>query len=112
MVIGAVTFSQFVWFIDNVPSEMFPYANQFWELNAFQQGLVYSATLPREASSPFYETFRPEFIGAGLTLALSVYAGLSHFGLPIFLVFGVIRGLDQSMPHVIIPMFIGALLER
>ncbi|MDP7639562.1 MAG: peptide transporter, partial [Candidatus Hydrogenedentes bacterium] len=112
MVIGAVTFSQFLWSIDNVPSEMFPYANQFWELNAFQQGLIYSATLPGEASSPFYEAFRPEFIGAGLAIALAVYAGLSHFGLPIFLVFGVIRGLDQSMPHVIIPMFIGALLGR
>lgn len=112
MVIGAVTFSQFLWSIDNVPSEMFPYANQFWELNAFQQGLIYSATLPGESSSPFYEAFRPEFIGAGLTVALAVYATLSHFGLPIFLVFGVIRGLDQSMPHVIIPMFIGALLGR
>lgn len=61
---------------------------------------------------PFREAFRPEYITAGLTLALAVYACLSHFGFPVFLVFGVIRGLDQSMPHVIVPMFIGALLGR
>ena len=48
----------------------------------------------------------------GLALALGVYAMLSHFGLPIFLVYGVVRGLDQSVPHAIVPMFIGALLGR
>lgn len=112
MVIGAITFSQFLWSIDNVPSELFPYANQFWELNAFQQGLIFSATLPGDVVTPFHDAFRPEFIGAGLFLALAVFACLNHFGLPIFLVFGVIRGLDQSMPHVIIPMFLGALLGR
>jgi hypothetical protein len=37
---------------------------------------------------------------------------LAHFGLPVFLVYGVVRGLDQTMPHGVIPMFIGALLGR
>jgi len=112
MLIGAVLFSQFIWSIDNVPSEMFPYANQFWELQAYRQGLIFSATLPGEELSPFREAFRPDFIGLGFFLALAVYAALSHFGLPIFLVYGVVRGLDQSVPHGIVPMFIGALLGR
>jgi len=112
MVIGALTFSEFLWSLGPVPSELFPYANQFWELNAFQQGLVYSATLPGDFVTPFHDAFRPEFIMAGLALALAVFAGLNHFGLPIFLVFGIIRGLDQSLPHAIIPMFLGALLGR
>ena len=112
MALGLIFFSQFIWSIDNVPSEMFPYANEFWELRAYQQGLMYSATLPGEAASPFREAFRPEFLGIGFGLATMVYAVLAHFGLPIFLVYGVVRGLDQSVPHAIVPMFIGALLGR
>jgi len=112
MVIGAITFSQFIWSIDNVPSELFPYANQFWELTAFQQGLMYSATLPGDVVTPFHDAFRLQYVGSGFILAVGVFAFLNHFGLPIFLVFGVIRGLDQSNPMGIIPMFIGALLGR
>jgi hypothetical protein len=112
MAIGMVVFSQFIWQIDNVPSEMFPYANEFWELRAYRLGLVYSATLPGEAASPFREAFRWEYLSIGFGLALAVYAALSHFGLPIFLVYGVVRGLDQSVPHAIVPMFIGAMLGR
>ena len=110
--VGTVAFSQFVWSIGPVPSEMFPYANQFWELNAYRQGLLWTATLPDEAASPFMEAFRPEYLSIGFGLALLVYASLAHFGLPVFLVYGVVRGLDQTMPHAVIPMFIGALLGR
>jgi len=110
--IGAVVFSQFIWSIGPVPSEMFPYANEFWELNAYRQGLMWSATLPDEAASPFMNAFRPEYIGIGFGLAMLVYMGLAHFGLPVFLVYGVVRGLDQTMPQAVIPMFIGALLGR
>ena len=112
MAVGMVGFSQLIWKISDVPSEMFPYANEFWELRAYQQGLIYSATLPGEAASPFREAFRPEVLATGFFLALAVYAALSHFGLPVFLVYGVVRGLDQSVPHAIVPMFIGALLGR
>ena len=112
MALGLIFFSQFIWSIDNVPSEMFPYANEFWELRAYRQGLIYSATLPGEAASPFREAFVPAYLGIGFSLALSVYAVLNHFGLPVFLVYGVVRGLDQSVPHAILPMFIGALLGR
>ena len=110
MAVGGVLFSQFIWSIDNVPSEMFPYAHEFWEFRAFDQGLMISSTL--SDSSPFREAFRPEYLGAGLVLALAVYGLLSRFGLPVFLVYGVVRGLDQSAPHAIVPMFLGALLGR
>jgi hypothetical protein len=112
VVVGSILFSQFIWSIGNVPSEMFPYANQFWELSAYQSGLIFSATLPGEASSPFREAFNATYLGFGFVIALGVYAALNHFGLPIFLVYGVVRGLDQSVPHAIVPMFIGALLGR
>ena len=48
----------------------------------------------------------------GLGLAVGTYATLSFFALPVLLVYGVIRGLDQSTPDVILPQFLGALLGR
>ena len=49
---------------------------------------------------------------AGLLLALGAYAGMSYLGLPVLLVYGVIRGLDQSTPAAILPQFVGAMLGR
>jgi hypothetical protein len=112
LIVGTILFSQFIWSIGTVPSEMFPYANKFWELQAFQQGLLMSATSPEVGSTAFENAFKPEVLTIGFGLALGVYAMLAHFGLPVFLVYGVVRGLDQTMPHAVIPMFIGALLGR
>jgi hypothetical protein len=110
--VGTVLFSQFIWSIGPVPSEMFPYANEFWELNAYRRGLIWSATRPGEAATPFSDAFQPGVVGIGFGLALAVYLVLAHFGLPIFLVYGVVHGLDQTMPHAVIPAFLGALLGR
>jgi hypothetical protein len=110
--VGTLLFSQFIWSIAPVPSAAFPYAEQFWELMAFRQALIFSSTLPGGEYGPFYEAFVPVYLFLGLGLALSCYAVLSFFGLPVLLVYGVIRGLDQSTPDVILPQFLGALLGR
>ena len=112
MIISTLLFAQFIWSMGPVPSEMFPYANEFWELQAYNNGLMVTATLPDQAVSPFREALRPEYIGAGFGGALLFYGALANFNLPVFLVYGLIRGLDQSLPHAIIPTIIGALLGR
>lgn len=112
MVVGTLLFAQFIWSIGPVPSEMFPYANEFWELSAYNAGLMWSATMPDAGISPFREAFRPEYLAGGFTLALGFYAVLARFNLPIFLVYGLIRGLDQSLPHTLIPILVGAFLGR
>lgn len=111
-IIGGLFFAQFIWSMGPVPSVMFPYANEFWELNAYQQGLVYTATLPGESISPFREAFRLDYLLAGVSMATGLYAILARFNLPVFLVYGVIRGLDQSVPHGVIPTVIGAFIGR
>jgi len=110
--VGTIVFSQFIWSMGPVPSELFPYANKFWELNAYSWGLMASATMPGEAASPFREAFRPEYLTVGFVLALSLFMGLYRFGLPIFLVYGVVGGLNQTEPSAAIPMFLGALFGR
>jgi hypothetical protein len=110
--VATIVFSQFIWRIAPVPSSAFPFAQKFWELGAFQNALIYSSTMPGGEHGPFYEALNPAYISSGLILALIAYMGLSFFGLPILLVYGVIRGMDQSTPDSILPMFIGALLGR
>jgi hypothetical protein len=112
ILIATVVFSHLIWRIAPVPSSAFPYAEQWWELTAYKQGLIYSSTLPGGGVSPFAQAFHASYLVGGLGIALVLYAALASFGLPVLLFYGVIRGLDQSAPHVIIPQFIGALLGR
>ena len=49
---------------------------------------------------------------AGLGFGLVTYTILSVLGLPILLIYGVVRGLGQSTPHGMILEVLGALLGR
>lgn len=111
-IVATILFSQFIWRIAPVPSAAFPYTEKFWELNAFRQGLIYSSTLPGGAEGPFAQAFNWVYLASGTGIALLTYMVLSFFGLPVLLVYGVIRGLDQATPDVILPQFVGALLGR
>jgi hypothetical protein len=112
ILVATVVFSHLIWRIAPVPSSAFPYAEQWWELSAYKQGLIYSSTLPGGGGSHFAQAFHGTYLLAGLGGSLLIYAGLASFGLPVMLFYGIIRGLDQSAPHVILPQFIGALLGR
>jgi len=112
VLISTIMFSQFIWRIAPVPSSVFTYAEKYWELFAFRQAMVISSTMPGGQHGPFYEAFVPAYLIAGLLLALLTYGGLSFLGFPVLLVYGVIRGMDQSTPDVILPQFIGAMFGR
>ena len=61
--------------------------------------------------SQFAQAFHPGYLFTGMGASLAaLYALLSIVGAPVLLFYGVVRGLDQSAPHVIVPEFIGALL--
>src|SRR5690606_9226538 len=49
---------------------------------------------------------------AGLGLGLVFYNILNLFGLPIMLVYGLVRGLGQTTPHTHVLEVVGALLGR
>jgi hypothetical protein len=112
VIISTLIFSQFIWRIAPVPSSAFPYANQYWEQIAYRSALFMSSTLPGGEHGPFYEAFHWSYLFIGLGLAMVIYLTLSFFGLPILLVYGIIRGLDQSTPDVILPQFVGALFGK
>jgi hypothetical protein len=112
VLISTVVFSHFIWRMAPVPSGSFAFAEQWWELTAYRQALVYSSTMPGGEHSQFSQAFHASYLFAGLAIALLMYGGIARFGLPVLMFYGIVRGLDQTSPHVILPQFFGALLGR
>jgi hypothetical protein len=110
ILISSVFFMNFIWSLDKVPSSAYPYAEKMWELNALNQCIVFSSTLGEY--SIFEQAFNWLYLGLGTVFGTILFFVMSFIGAPVMLTYGVIRGLGQSMPHSIIPQFIGALLGR
>lgn len=110
VIISSLFFWDLIWRLAPVPSESFPFAQEFWELQARNVALQYSSTLG--GSSMFIEAIKPEIIGWGAGVGLGAFAILNFLNLPTLLVFGVVRGLGQTTPGAVIPEIIGALIGR
>lgn len=110
ILIAMICFSSFIWSLAPIPSSQYPYTERIWELEAKNACLLYSSTMGE--FSPFEKAFSVPKVGIGFGIAMSVAWGLSSLNVPIMLFYGVIRGLGQSLPHVILVQFIGACIGR
>jgi hypothetical protein len=107
---ASLLFSQFIWQLAPIPSASYPYAQELWHLQALNTLLMQTSTL--EGNSLFFQALNGWYVTAGLGLGLVVYFLLMIFGLPVLLVYGIVRGLGQSVPHGLILEVVGALLGR
>ncbi len=107
---SSILFANFIWSLAEVPSPVYPFAHKMWELQANQRCIMFTATLGEY--SIFEEAFNPAYIAAGTGFGVLLFTGLTYVGAPIFLVYGVVRGLGQTFPANVIPQFIGALFGR
>jgi hypothetical protein len=110
ILISSIFFMNFIWGLDKVPSSAYPYAQKMWELNAANQCIMFSSTMG--GYSMFEEAFNWRYLGFGAVFGGALFGVMSLVGAPVMLVYGVVRGLGQSMPHALIPQFIGALIGR
>ncbi|MCU0572474.1 MAG: OPT/YSL family transporter [Syntrophobacteraceae bacterium] len=110
VLVASLLFSQYIWRLAPIPSAQYPYAQELWHLQALNTLLLQSATL--EGDSPFFQALNVGYMAAGLGLGVVTYMGLAALNLPIMLIYGVTRGLGQSMPHGVFLEIIGALLGR
>jgi hypothetical protein len=108
--IASLLFSQFIWRLAPIPSANYPYAQELWHLQALNTLLMQTSTL--EGNSLFFQALRASYVLSGLGFGLVVYAILSVLGLPVMLIYGVVRGLGQSTPHGMILEVAGAFLGR
>jgi hypothetical protein len=110
VMVASLLFSQFIWRLAPIPSSNYPYAQELWHLQALNTLLMQTSTL--EGNSLFFQALRASFVLSGLGFGLVVYAALSVLGLPVMLIYGVVRGLGQSTPHGMILEVAGAFLGR
>jgi hypothetical protein len=110
IVVSSILFASFIWSLAEVPSSVYPYAQKMWELEAANRCIMYTSTLGEY--SIFEEAFKLEYLVYGTGFGLVLFLILSSVGLPVFFVYGVVRGLGQSWPHSVIPQMIGALLGK
>jgi hypothetical protein len=110
VMISSLLFSQFIWRLAPIPSSSYPYAQELWHLQALNTLLMQTSTL--EGNSLFFQALNANYVFSGLGLGLVLYMILSLFGLPVLLIYGVVRGLGQSTPHGVVLEVVGAILGR
>lgn len=110
VMIASLIFSQFIWRLAPIPSANYPYAQELWHLQALNTLLMQTSTL--EGNSLFFQALRGLYVFAGTFFGLVIYGLLSILGLPVLLIYGVVRGLGQTAPHGHFLEVIGALLGR
>ena len=110
VMIASLIFSQFIWRLAPIPSANYPYAQELWHLQALNTLLMQTSTL--EGNSLFFQALRGLYVFAGAFFGLIIYGVLSILGLPVLLIYGVVRGLGQTAPHGHFLEVIGALLGR
>lgn len=110
VMIASLLFSQFIWRLAPIPSSSYPYAQELWHLQALNTLLMQTSTL--EGNSLFFQALNGIYVLSGIGFGVLAYGILSFFGLPVLMVYGVVRGLGQSTPHGMILEVIGALVGR
>ncbi len=110
IIAGSLLFAHFIWGLGPIPSPQYLFAQQWWEVTAAQQAIVFSSTLG--GFTEFEAAFDALHVGAGFVVGGAVFAGLSFVGAPIFFIYGIVRGLNQTLPFVVLPQLVGALVGR
>ena len=106
----SILFSEFIWSLNAIPSDAYPYAQKMWDMQARQKLLLFSATTGGE--SPFFDALKPGVIGLGVLIGVFTYAVLAAFSLPTLLIYGVVRGFSHTLPQGIFFEFLGARIGR
>jgi hypothetical protein len=110
IVIGSLLFAHLIWGLGPIPSPQYLFAQEWWEVTAAQQAIVFSSTLG--GFTEFEEAFRASYVLSGMGVGGVLFLALTGLGAPTFFVYGMVRGLNQTLPFVVLPQLLGALVGR
>jgi hypothetical protein len=106
-------FWSFLWKDGPIPSDLYPYAQKMWDLQAKSTMIMWTATTGGEGAVTLFErAFHPHLVGVGFAFSTGVFALLSSLGWPTMLVYGMARGLGQGLPHGLVLELAGAIVAR
>ena len=86
IVAAALLFASFIWKMAEIPSSVYPYTEQIWELDAKNACLLYSSTLGEY--SPFQDALSAPKVAIGFGIGVTLYSVLSSLSAPIMLFYG------------------------
>jgi hypothetical protein len=105
-------FWAFIWRSGTIPSDLYPYAQKMWELNARNTVLLYSSTMPVEGAKPlFFQALHPPVMAGAFSFALAAFVVLSLLRLPVMGIYGFVQSVG-TLPHAFLFIVIGALIGR
>lgn len=110
VIICMILFSELIFRLAPIPSEAYPYTQEVWNLLAMNNALMVTSTL--EGSSEFMNALDGSYVAWGFGIALGAFALLTYLNLPVFLVYGAVRGLNQTQPGGVWLELVGALIGR
>ena len=93
ILVSSILFANFIWGLAPIPSAVYPYAQKMWDLSAANSCIMYSSTLGEY--SQFEQAFRWPYVLCGSGFGLLLFGSLSWLGAPVFLIYGLVRGLGR-----------------
>jgi hypothetical protein len=111
ILVSSILYMSYIWSLAPVPSSVYPYAETMWELGAANSSIMMSSTLGGEYSI-FEEAFNLKYLLAGAGGGLLLFGVMSWLQAPIFLTYGVVQGLGETLPHSLILQILGACVGR
>ncbi len=105
-------FWAFVWKSGVIPSDLYPYAQKMWELQAKNSVLLFSSTMETAGAKPlFFQALHPWVIGSSFAFTLIAFTLLSAFRLPVMCVYGFVQSIG-GMPHSFVLIVVGAVIGK
>ncbi len=109
LMVASFLFWEYIWKLAPIPSAQFPYANEWWPYHARMQAIwIKGATTDPDL---LHKILKPAPIGIGFAGILGLYYAMSGLGMPVMLVYGLVRGFGMPL-HAVVPELAGAALGR
>ncbi len=110
MLFCSFLFWSIIWRMSPIPSSTYPYVQKMWPMSAMFQSLWVTSTL-EGGQKWMIEAIKFKHIFNSSVITFILYFALLLLKAPVALFYGIIGGVS-ILPHMALPMFVGALLGK